>query len=79
MISSLFFPIVPFVLHLGVFTFWATIAVYLASSGRPSCSIVGLPENYSGVLENSSVCNCDDLMFKNASSYCKFSNYTSDP
>lgn len=32
--SALFFPLLPYLLHLLLFAFWGSVAVYLASSGR---------------------------------------------
>lgn len=32
--SALFFPLLPYLLHLLLFTFWGSVAVYLASSGK---------------------------------------------
>ena len=32
---SLFWPFVPFLLQLGVFAYWATVAVYLSTAGKP--------------------------------------------
>ncbi|KAK5968703.1 Choline transporter protein 1 [Trichostrongylus colubriformis] len=37
MMSTLLFPIFPFVLHLGVIALWGTIAIWLASSGVEAC------------------------------------------
>ncbi|CAF3124472.1 unnamed protein product [Rotaria sp. Silwood2] len=32
---SLFWPFIPFLLHIGVFAYWATVTVYLATAGKP--------------------------------------------
>jgi choline transporter-like protein 2/4/5 len=34
-IFSLFWPFIPFVLQIGVFAYWAVVAIYLSTSGKP--------------------------------------------
>lgn len=59
MLSTLFFPIVPFLLHLIVFAIWGSIAIWLASSGEENCrrSTSSNPTD----LANGPPCDCDDL------------------
>ncbi|CAF0775776.1 unnamed protein product [Rotaria sp. Silwood1] len=44
---SLFWPFIPFLLQIGVFVYWAIVAVYLATSGKPIYRIA-----YDTVTEN---------------------------
>lgn len=34
-IFSLFWPFIPFLLQIGIFTYWAVVAIYLSTSGKP--------------------------------------------
>uniref|UniRef100_A0A915K2S9 Choline transporter-like protein n=1 Tax=Romanomermis culicivorax TaxID=13658 RepID=A0A915K2S9_ROMCU len=53
MMSTLFFPIIPFALHFLTFIFWAGAAIFLASMRRQQCGYVGVPAeilaNYTGL------------------------------
>ena len=42
MISTLFYPLVTFVLALVVVAFWAATALFLASSGQPQYEIIDI-------------------------------------
>lgn len=37
MLSTLFFPLFPFILHVFVFAIWSSITIWLASSGEENC------------------------------------------
>ncbi|UJR13348.1 hypothetical protein I4U23_000366 [Adineta vaga] len=45
---SLFWPFIPFVLQIGVFAYWAVVAVYLATAGKPIYRLA-----FSNMTENS--------------------------
>ena len=38
MLSTVFFPVFPFLLHIGAFALWGTIAIWLASIGTENCN-----------------------------------------
>uniref|UniRef100_A0A915L435 Choline transporter-like protein n=1 Tax=Romanomermis culicivorax TaxID=13658 RepID=A0A915L435_ROMCU len=80
MTSALFFPIIPFILHLIVFTFWASISVHLASSGNPSCHYVNVPPGYKNdtsetPINNGTECYCGTLLTDSPEKYCQFVQY----
>ena len=74
MLSTLFWPIIPFVLQLAFISFWAFVAVYLASSGQTTYMIVNAPDNSN--LENGTI--CDMMQWNSNSNYpalCEFQHY----
>ena len=74
MLSTLFWPIIPYLLQLGFISFWAFTAVFLASTGQTSYAIVNAPEG--SELKNGTYC---DMAQWNANSnfpaLCEFQNY----
>jgi hypothetical protein len=64
-ISALFVPIVPFVLHMIVFAYWATLATYLYTWGQPNCRRIGVPMNVVGdnqtLITNGTSCDCANV------------------
>ncbi|CAI5454560.1 unnamed protein product [Caenorhabditis angaria] len=56
MMSTLLFPIIPFILHIGVFALWGSIAIWLASSGEEICR---MKETNGSVTNTSTICNCN--------------------
>ncbi|CAB3400589.1 unnamed protein product [Caenorhabditis bovis] len=55
MMSTLLFPLFPFLLHIGVFALWGSIAIWLASSGQEICRL----RDANGALYNTSQkCEC---------------------
>lgn len=55
MMSTLLFPLFPFLLHIGVFALWGSIAIWLASSGQEICR---MKENNGQVYNTSTKCDC---------------------
>lgn len=53
--STLLFPLFPFLLHIGVFALWGSIAIWLASSGQEVCR---LKETNGQVYNTSTKCDC---------------------
>lgn len=54
--SALFFPILPYLLHLLLFAFWGSVAVYLASSGTADFKYMNLTDgNYSMTTQSCSL------------------------
>ena len=73
MLSTLFFPILPFALHIIVFGIFGSIAIWLASSGEENCRTPN-PANASD-LENGPQCDCD-LLGTTAGANCHYINLT---
>jgi choline transporter-like protein 2/4/5 len=75
MLSTLFFPIFPFVLHILVFAIWGSITIWLASSGEENCrrSISQDPLN----LPNGEPCDCA-LLGTSQGINCHYINITRD-
>jgi len=73
MLSTLFFPLFPFLFHLGVFALWATITIWLASSGEDNCR----RQNTSDAVNvaNGQPCDCATL---GSDPSCKYINVTRD-
>ncbi|XP_028820294.1 choline transporter-like protein 4 isoform X2 [Denticeps clupeoides] len=84
MMSTLFFPLVTFVLLLVCVSYWGITALYLATSGAPVFKVVALNASQgdcSGITGNQT---CDPVTF-NSSSYptcpsarCMFINYNAE-
>ena len=72
--TTLFWPIVPFILQFGYMTFWAFVTVYMASAAEAKFQITNAPEGSS--LKNGTA--CDQATF-NLSLYaparCDFVDY----
>uniref|UniRef100_A0A914XUH1 Choline transporter-like protein n=1 Tax=Panagrolaimus superbus TaxID=310955 RepID=A0A914XUH1_9BILA len=75
MLSTLFFPFIPFILHIIVFIIWGSIAIWLASSGEENCrySTSTNPND----LANGPKCDCD-LLGTAQGVNCRYVNYTRD-
>ncbi|VDK58158.1 unnamed protein product [Anisakis simplex] len=74
MMSALFFPILPFALHLLVFVLWATVTIWLSSSGTENCL---KPRREGGNLSDGVPCDCTKLgTGLNVISDCEFVNMT---
>ncbi|UMM41713.1 hypothetical protein L5515_017854 [Caenorhabditis briggsae] len=56
MMSTLVFPLFPFLLHIGVFALWGSIAIWLASSGQEICR---MKETNGQVYNTSTKCDCN--------------------
>ncbi|XP_035221732.1 choline transporter-like protein 2 isoform X2 [Stegodyphus dumicola] len=73
MVTTLFFPVIPYILMLIFLAFWMAVALYIASSGKASFVISDAPSgsNYT----NGSLCHPED--FTNAASKikCMFRSY----
>jgi choline transporter-like protein 2/4/5 len=73
---SLFWPFIPFILQLGMFAYWAVVAVYLATAGKP---IYRLAFNETAMnetnVQNGEI--CDPNKWNN--SICVFWEYGYDP
>ncbi|XP_072033068.1 choline transporter-like protein 4 [Amphiura filiformis] len=74
MLSTLFWPIIPFTLQLAFISFWAFVAVYLASSGQTKYIVVNAPDDSD--FENGTFC---DIMQWNSNSnfpaLCEFETF----
>ncbi|KAK0406429.1 hypothetical protein QR680_018565 [Steinernema hermaphroditum] len=71
MTSTLFFPLLPFVMHMLVFVLWATIAIWLATSGEENCRRkIGIEP-----IENGEQCDCGSL---GVDPNCQYVNLTKD-
>uniref|UniRef100_A0A914QD51 Choline transporter-like protein n=1 Tax=Panagrolaimus davidi TaxID=227884 RepID=A0A914QD51_9BILA len=75
MLSTLFFPFIPFALHIIVFAIWGSIAIWLASSGEENCrySVTSNPND----LANGPKCDCE-LLGTAQGVNCRYVNYTRD-
>ena len=75
---SLFWPFVPFLLQIGVFAYWAVVAVYLSTAGKPIYRIA-MNETLANEtnVQLGEICNPND----NTTSFgqCVFWQYGYDP
>ncbi|CAF0740148.1 unnamed protein product [Rotaria sordida] len=78
---SLFWPFIPFLLQIGVFFYWAIVAIYLATSGKPIYRIT-----YNNITANTTnlllgeICDPNKWNNTNESNYtCVFWQYGYDP
>jgi choline transporter-like protein 2/4/5 len=78
---SLLWPFIPFLLQIGVFAYWAVVAVYLATAGKPIYRIA-----FNETTENSSSTSfgeiCDPNKWNNSGGMngeCVFWEYGYDP
>uniref|UniRef100_A0A914XSY3 Choline transporter-like protein n=1 Tax=Plectus sambesii TaxID=2011161 RepID=A0A914XSY3_9BILA len=81
MLSSLFFPVIPFLLHVLVFVLWASIAIWLQSWGKENCRRMGVPDyelNLNATNGNGSKCDCNLINATKEERYCTFVNYTTN-
>ncbi|CAD5235604.1 unnamed protein product [Bursaphelenchus xylophilus] len=71
MLSTLFFPIFPFAVHIAVFALWGSVAIWLASIGTENC----VYQNYDWPEDpmNNQSCNCQTL---GTLANCRFLNLT---
>jgi choline transporter-like protein 2/4/5 len=80
-IFSLFWPFIPFVLQIGVFAYWAVVAIYLSTSGKPIYRIA-----YNETIGNTTnvtlggICDPNKWNISNGSNgQCVFWEYGYDP
>ncbi len=77
---SLFWPFIPFLLQIGIFAYWAVVAVYLATAGKPIYRIAS-----NETMENSTSITsgeiCDPNKWNNSGGMgeCVFWEYGYDP
>ncbi|CAF1540229.1 unnamed protein product, partial [Rotaria sordida] len=89
---SLFWPFIPLILHIGIFAYWAAIAMYLATAGKPIYRIAGNQSDVDSMdLTIGQICDpkkwnkitiiCHCLRDSNAGMNveCIFSEYGYDP
>ncbi|CEF68396.1 CTL-like protein 2 [Strongyloides ratti] len=74
--SVILFPIFPFILHIGIFCIWATVALWITSSGEPNCRQV-LNNSINNISDygNGPKCNCSNVG-KEIDLTCKYINIT---
>uniref|UniRef100_A0A1I7YY55 Choline transporter-like protein n=1 Tax=Steinernema glaseri TaxID=37863 RepID=A0A1I7YY55_9BILA len=71
MTSTLFFPLVPFLMQMVVFVVWASITIWLATSGEENCRRkLGMEP-----IENGEPCDCGSL---GVDANCHYVNLTKD-
>ncbi|XP_038045562.1 choline transporter-like protein 2 [Patiria miniata] len=77
MLSTLFWPIVPFLLQVVIITLWATIAVFLATSHKATFVVYQAPGNFS--LANGTECVPEEFqqggMHYGSGASCMFQSY----
>ncbi|CAF1313537.1 unnamed protein product [Rotaria sordida] len=78
---SLFWPFIPLILHIGIFAYWAAIAMYLATAGKPIYRIAGNQSDVDSMdLTIGQI--CDPKKWNNSAGMnveCIFSEYGYDP
>lgn len=80
-IFSLFWPFIPFILEIGVFTYWASTAVHLATSGKPIYRVAS-NETISNTTNVTFGAICDPKTWNQThpgNSQCVFWEYGYDP
>ncbi|KAI1718770.1 plasma-membrane choline transporter domain-containing protein [Ditylenchus destructor] len=75
MLSTLFFPLFPFVLHIIVFALWGSITIWLASSGQENCRKPS--QAFPNDIQNGDFCDCN-LLGTNQEANCRYVNITRD-
>uniref|UniRef100_A0A0N4Z210 Thiamine transporter 2 n=1 Tax=Parastrongyloides trichosuri TaxID=131310 RepID=A0A0N4Z210_PARTI len=74
--STVLFPIFPFLLHIGVFCVWATVSLWIASSGVPNCrNVIEGPNTNISNYGNGPSCNCSNVG-TDVDPTCKYINVT---
>eukprot|EP00057_Strongylocentrotus_purpuratus_P015284 XP_011669758.1 PREDICTED: choline transporter-like protein 2 [Strongylocentrotus purpuratus] len=73
MISTLFWPILPFLLELIVVALWACIAVYLATSHQAMYAVYNAPSDFG--IENGTSCEIATFASNNTTATCGFQEY----
>ncbi|XP_022247260.1 choline transporter-like protein 2 [Limulus polyphemus] len=68
MVSSLFFPIIPYIFMFALFVFWGSVSLYIASAGQPSFRTVS----------NTSTEKCDPHTVTDQA-MCIFTKFEGDP
>ncbi|VDD87145.1 unnamed protein product [Enterobius vermicularis] len=79
-VSSLFLPVLLFIIHIAIFSAWAVVSVWIASSGSENCRI---PDS-KGNLNNGTECDCSTIGINNSTtkilnskeSMCQYVNLT---
>ncbi|XP_071948307.1 choline transporter-like protein 2 [Antedon mediterranea] len=80
MLSTLFWPLFPFLLQLIVLSLWAAIALYLASAGAATYITAAVPDDDAYNLTNGSDCTKDtfETDYPNTTALCLFEHYGLD-
>ncbi|XP_031574217.1 choline transporter-like protein 4 isoform X2 [Actinia tenebrosa] len=77
MLSTLFFPLIPWLMQLILFVWFIAVLLYLSTNGKPQYETVDVPENDIYNLTNSADCNAKtfDSMYPNTSASCILIGY----
>jgi choline transporter-like protein 2/4/5 len=75
---SVFWPFIPFLLQIGIFAYWAVVAVYLSTAGKPIYRVA-----FNETIENSTTVHlgeiCDPNKWNSSEGECVFWEYGYDP
>ncbi|XP_037514055.1 choline transporter-like protein 4 isoform X3 [Rhipicephalus sanguineus] len=74
--SALFFPILPYLLHLLLFAFWGSVAVYLASSGTAEFKYMNMTDGNNSMTTQS--CSAKDFNKTLSQLRCQFTQYVAN-
>ncbi|KAL3184063.1 hypothetical protein MRX96_006174 [Rhipicephalus microplus] len=74
--SALFFPILPYLLHLLLFAFWGSVAVYLASSGTAEFKYMNMTHGNNSLTTQS--CSAQDFNKTLSHLRCQFTQYVAN-
>ncbi|XP_050024486.1 choline transporter-like protein 4 isoform X1 [Dermacentor andersoni] len=76
--SALFFPILPYLLHLLLFAFWGSVAVYLASSGTADFKYMNMTGGNNSMTGES--CSIEEANKSSSLSHlkCQFTQYVAN-
>ncbi|XP_020916237.1 choline transporter-like protein 4 isoform X2 [Exaiptasia diaphana] len=77
MLSTLFFPLVPWLLQLVLFFWFVIVLLFLATNGTPNYNIVDVPKNDLYNLTNGSTCDpmTFESKYKNTTASCILMGY----
>ncbi|CAF3313153.1 unnamed protein product [Rotaria socialis] len=79
-VFSLLWPFIPFILHIGVFVYWAIVTVYLATAGKPIYRIALNDTENANDARYGDICNPKEFDYLNeANAACVFWEYGYDP
>ncbi|KAK3747927.1 hypothetical protein QZH41_008845, partial [Actinostola sp. cb2023] len=81
MLSTLFFPLIPWLLQLVLFIWFIVVLLYLATNGKPDYETVDVPNNNIHNLTNGTTCDPKtfDSKYPNTSASCILIGYTENP
>jgi len=80
MMFTLLWPLVPYIMMLGVMVLWCFIAVYLATAGEAKYMVANVPSDYAGTsFTNGSECLPNEFENRNTTAICVFVEYGGDP